>query len=67
MWNVRERELVAQGVAAKTLCSHLHARPLACLPEPKNALLGQLGPDHKNFAEYAAEAARTIPPREHGG
>ena len=59
--------MVEAGVESLTLCKHLHARPLACLPEPKNALLGALPLDHPNYDEYAAEAARTIPGRENGG
>ena len=27
----------------KTLCSVLHTRPLACLPQPEGAMLGELG------------------------
>ena len=67
IWNERERELVETGSKTLTLCNHLHARPFACLPEPKNALLGTISADDPNFDTYAAEAARTIPGRENGG
>ncbi len=50
-----------------TLGSHLHCRPLACVPEAKNAMLGSLAPDDPRFAAIAAEGARTIPGRENGG
>ena len=67
IWNERERGLVDAGEGSLTLCNHLHARPLACVPEPKNALLGSIAKDDPKYAEYAAEAARTIPGRENGG
>jgi formamidase len=56
-WNKREAELVATNPN--------RVPPLANLPNPKNAILGSL-----KGAEYdrvAKEAARTVPPREHGG
>lgn len=45
MWNEREGALVAEEGTEfeKTLCGCLHTRPLACLPEPKGAMLGKLG------------------------
>jgi len=45
MWNEREGALVAkEGTPDEpTLCGCLHTRPLACLPEPKGAMLGKLG------------------------
>lgn len=43
IWNKRERALVTAGEKAVTLGAHLHTRPLACLPEPKGALLGKVG------------------------
>ncbi|MBY0529868.1 MAG: acetamidase/formamidase family protein [Rhabdochlamydiaceae bacterium] len=56
-WNKREKELVA---------THPHRiPPLACLPTKEGALLGTLSEEHK--ARVALEAARTVPPREHGG
>ena len=66
MWNTRERDLV-ESEHSCTLAKHLHARPLACLPEPKNALLGKLDSSHPDFDRIAGEAARTIPGRENGG
>ena len=75
MWNTREKKLVdEEGTAAeKTLCGCLHTRPLACLPEPKGAMLGKLG-HFKGKAgvdatwdKVASEAARTVPGRENGG
>lgn len=50
-----------------TLTKHLHGRPLACLPEPKNALLGKMDSSHPDFQKVSEEAARTIPGRENGG
>ena len=38
---------------------------LAALPNPNNAILGQV--PTSDFDRIAAEAARTVPPREHGG
>jgi formamidase len=60
-WNQREAELVATGGPAWK-----PAIPaLAELPNPKNAILGSL--KGAEFDRVAAEAARTVPPREHGG
>jgi formamidase len=56
-WNKREAELVATAPR--------RVPPLANLPEPKHALLGTL--KKGNYARVAKEAARTVPPREHGG
>ena len=75
MWNERESALVAEEGTAKqkTLCSILHTRPLACLPCPEGAMLGQLGHFSKlmgkdaTFDRVAGEAARTVPGRENGG
>ncbi len=56
-WNQREAELVATDPN--------RVPPLAALPNPNQAILGSLkGAD---FERVAAEAARTVPPREHGG
>jgi len=75
MWNDRETALDAEEGTpkAKTLCSVMHTRPLACLPNPTGAMLGQLGhfgskmgKDEK-WDKIAAEAARTVPGRENGG
>lgn len=56
-WNKRERELVAADPD--------RVPPLATLPNPQNAILGGL--KGSEFEQAAAEAARTVPPREHGG
>lgn len=56
-WNEREGELVAT--------SPDRIPPLACLPSGQGALLG--GVPVGDFNRIAQEAARTIPPREHGG
>ena len=56
-WNKREAELVATNPG--------RVPPLAELPNPKNAILGSL--KQSEFERVAAEAARTVPPREHGG
>ncbi len=56
-WNQRESELVATDPD--------RVPPLAALPNPQNAVLGKLA--GSEFDRVAAEAARTIPPREHGG
>jgi formamidase len=56
-WNQREAELVATNPD--------RIPPLAALPNPNNAVLGSL--KGAEFDRVAAEAARTVPPREHGG
>ncbi|MGL5063890.1 MAG: formamidase [Microcoleus sp.] len=56
-WNKREAELVATNPD--------RIPPLAALPNPNNAVLGSL--KGAEFDRVAAEAARTVPPREHGG
>lgn len=56
-WNKRESELVATNPE--------RVPPLANLPNPKNAILGKL--QGAEFDRVAREAARTVPPREHGG
>jgi len=56
-WNRREGELIATDPDA--------VPPLAQPPNPQNALLGTLEGDARERA--AAEAARTVPPRENGG
>ena len=56
-WNQREAELVATNPD--------RVPPLAALPNPNNAVLGSL--TGAEFDRVAAEAARTVPPREHGG
>ncbi len=60
-WNARERALVAKGGPPWKPA----IPPAAALPTPENAVLGMLkGAD---FDRVSAEAARTVPPREHGG
>ena len=56
-WNKRERELVSTDPD--------RVPPLATLPNPENAVLGTL--KGSEFEKAAAEGARTVPPREHGG
>ena len=60
-WNKREKELVEKGGPPWKP----QVPPLAELPNPKNAILGTL--KGEEYERVAAEAARTIPPREHGG
>lgn len=74
IWNERESTLVSEEGTEKekTLCGCLATRPLACLPEPKGAMLGELGHFMKKQGEVdwdkvASEAARTVPGRENGG
>ena len=56
-WNKREAELVATDPD--------RVPGLANLPNPKNAILGSL--KGAAYDRVAKEAARTVPPREHGG
>lgn len=56
-WNKREKALVDTAPN--------RVPPYACLPNPQNALLGTVKKEH--FQKVANEAARTVPPREHGG
>lgn len=56
-WNKRESALVATDPE--------RVPPLAALPYADTALMGRMSPD--KAAEAANEAARTVPPREHGG
>lgn len=57
VWNRREEKLVS---------SDPHKNPpLAKLPESSGALLGNIKPEA--FDRVVKEAARTVPPREHGG
>lgn len=74
MWNKRESVLVSEEGTPdeKTLCGCLATRPLACLPEPKGAMLGKLGhfvkqAGNTEWDKIASEAARTVPGRENGG
>ncbi|MES1165137.1 MAG: formamidase [Verrucomicrobiota bacterium] len=61
-WNKREKALVDKGSGPAWKPA---IPPLAALPNTENAILGRLkGAD---FDRVAAEGARTVPPREHGG
>ncbi|OKH23250.1 formamidase [Hydrococcus rivularis NIES-593] len=60
-WNSRERALVEKGGPPWKP----QIPPLAALPNPENAILGSL--KEAEFDRVAAEGARTVPPREHGG
>lgn len=60
-WNSRERALVEKGGPPWKP----QIPPLAALPNPENAILGSL--KGAEFDRVAAEGARTVPPREHGG
>ncbi len=66
-WNKRESELQATQGDVRTYGTGLAGDTpvLAALPNPTNAILGKLPPS--DFERVAAEAARTVPPREHGG
>ena len=56
-WNAREQALIDTAPDA--------VPPLALPPNPEHALLGSLTGEAADRA--AAEGARTVPPREHGG
>ena len=56
-WNIREKELFDTDPE--------RVPPLAALPYPETAHMGRMAP--AEAAEAAKEAARTVPPREHGG
>lgn len=58
-WNRRESALVATDP--------YRVPPLANLPDATNALLGSLSSSDGAYRRIAGEAARTVPPREHGG
>jgi len=60
-WNKRERALIEKGGPPWKP----KVPPLANLPNPENAMLGTLS--GAAFDRVASEAARTVPPREHGG
>jgi formamidase len=60
-WNKREKALMDKGGPAWKP----KIPPLAALPNPENAVLGTL--KGAAFDRVASEAARTVPPREHGG
>ncbi|WP_017326504.1 formamidase [Synechococcus sp. PCC 7336] len=63
-WNKREKTLVDAGNPAGPPWKP-QIPPMAALPNPTNAVLGSLA--GAEFDKVAAEAARTVPPREHGG
>lgn len=58
-WNRREWELVSTDPN--------RVPPLAFLPSDASSLMGQLEKTPSIAREKAKEAARTVPPREHGG
>ena len=66
-WNKREAELVNTNPDRRTYGAGISGDVpvLAALPNPKNAILGKV--PTSEYDRIAAEAARTIPPREHGG
>jgi formamidase len=66
-WNKRESELQATQGDIRTYGTGLAGDTpvLAALPNPTNAILGKISPS--DFDRVAAEGARTVPPREHGG
>jgi formamidase len=66
-WNKRESELQATQGDVRTYGTGLAGDipVLAALPNPTNAILGKVAPS--DFDRVAAEGARTVPPREHGG
>ncbi|MEM8877668.1 MAG: formamidase [Pseudomonadota bacterium] len=57
MWNARERKLFETNPD--------RVPPLAALPNTESAHMGRITGEARDAA--AAEAARTVPPREHGG
>ncbi|MEP0915994.1 acetamidase/formamidase family protein [Leptolyngbya sp. DQ-M1] len=66
-WNKREAELMSSQPDRRTYGAEIKGdlATLAALPNPKNAILGQVAAS--DFDRIAAEGARTVPPREHGG
>jgi formamidase len=66
-WNKRETELQNSQPDVRTYGTGFagDVPVLAALPNPTNAILGTL--PKSDFDRVAAEAARTVPPREHGG
>jgi formamidase len=61
-WNKREKALVDKGGGPAWKPK---IPPLAALPNPENAILGKA--KTADLERIAAEGARTVPPREHGG
>jgi formamidase len=67
-WNKREKALVDKNPERRTYGAgiNMDGMPvLAALPNPENAIFGTL--PTSEYDRVAAEAARTVPPREHGG
>jgi formamidase len=66
-WNKRESELQNNQGDIRTYGTGLAGDTpvLAALPNPTNAILGKVS--STDFDRIAAEGARTVPPREHGG
>ena len=66
-WNKRESELQNNQGDIRTYGTGLAGETpvLAALPNPTNAILGKVS--SADFDRIAAEGARTVPPREHGG
>jgi formamidase len=64
-WNAREKALVDKGADGWGPPWKPKIPDYAALPNPQNAVLGSL--KGAEFDRVAAEAARTVPPREHGG
>jgi formamidase len=66
-WNKREAELMSSQPDRRTYGAEIKGdlATLAALPNPKNAILGNVAAS--DFDRIAAEGARTVPPREHGG
>ena len=66
-WNRRETELVNTAPDRRTYGAGLSGSEpvLAALPNPNSAILGNVAAG--DFDRIANEAARTVPPREHGG
>ena len=66
-WNRRETELVQTAPDRRTYGAGLSGTEpvLAALPNPNSAILGNVAAG--DFERIANEAARTVPPREHGG
>jgi len=66
-WNKREAELMASQPDIRTYGAEMKGdlATLAALPNPTNAILGKVAA--ADFDRIAAEGARTVPPREHGG
>ena len=66
-WNKREGELMASQPDLRTYGAEFKGdlATLAALPNSTNAILGKV--PTADFDRIAAEGARTVPPREHGG